>query len=223
MEFNRYTYKAFNGSSHRIIGNLLNSRRPQRILDLGCSEGHIGAALEYHPEYLAGLDLVKPLSLHPRYSYFCISDIERELPVEIAAALFDAIVLADVLEHLRKPEAVLKRLRPLLARGGKLIVSVPNMNLVLIRHILKAGFRPKFAKGPFDRTHLHNFVPGSITKCVENAGYRVTGIEVSAIPIAMMGGIFATALYPLHLAAYTLSKRYPYSLGYQLIVSADGV
>ncbi len=40
--------------------------------------------------------------------------------------LFDALVYADVLEHLDDPAAVLRQHRPLLREGGLLIASIPN-------------------------------------------------------------------------------------------------
>jgi 2-polyprenyl-3-methyl-5-hydroxy-6-metoxy-1,4-benzoquinol methylase len=43
------------------------------------------------------------------------------------AARFDVIVLADVLEHLREPRVVLRRLRGFLNGDGYVVASIPNV------------------------------------------------------------------------------------------------
>ena len=48
---------------------------------------------------------------------------------EIAPASLDLILCLDVLEHLVDPWSVVRRLSPLLAPGGRLIVSVPNIRM----------------------------------------------------------------------------------------------
>jgi cyclopropane fatty-acyl-phospholipid synthase-like methyltransferase len=97
-------------------------------------------------------------------------DLERALD----GALFDAVVFADVLEHLREPGTVLHRLRPLLAEGGAVIASIPNVAHASVRLALLAGeFRYREA-GLLDRTHLRFFTRESIQDLFEASGYLVT-------------------------------------------------
>jgi len=70
---------------------------------------------------------------------------------------FDYIIFADVLEHLRNPEEIIMAARNLLAFGGKLIVSVPNVahNSVIIDLINnKFTYRKT---GLLDDTHIKFF------------------------------------------------------------------
>ena len=69
---------------------------------------------------------------------------------------FDAVLFADVLEHLRDPAALLRRVRPFVAEGGVVVASIPN-----IAHI-SVGLRCSAASsdtelGLLDDTHLRFF------------------------------------------------------------------
>src|SRR5262245_2561248 len=52
---------------------------------------------------------------------------EQALSGDGALPRYDFIVCADVLEHLRDGARLLARLQPLLAPGGELLLSVPNV------------------------------------------------------------------------------------------------
>lgn len=88
-----------------------------------------------------------------------------------AEAPFDLIVCADVLEHMQNPWWVLERLSHLLAPGGQLITSIPN-----VRHIstfvslaLLARW-PRRDRGIHDRTHLRFFTRRDILDLGHSAG-----------------------------------------------------
>ena len=49
------------------------------------------------------------------------------LPTLFGGQRFDTILCLDVLEHLRNPSAVLAELRSMLAPGGAVLISVPNV------------------------------------------------------------------------------------------------
>src|SRR5258708_25689185 len=46
---------------------------------------------------------------------------------DLGAERFDLLLFADVLEHLRDPEVVLRRVRPLLVPGGAVVASMPGV------------------------------------------------------------------------------------------------
>jgi SAM-dependent methyltransferase len=92
-----------------------------RLIDLGC-----GAA----PLYGAYRPLVSEIT--------CVDwagstggaqhlDIEHDLnePLPLESARYDTVILSDVLEHIRKPEALLAEVARVLAPGGRLLLNVP--------------------------------------------------------------------------------------------------
>ena len=86
---------------------------------------------------------------------------------------FDQIMLADVLEHIAHPEPVLARLLELLAPGGSIIISLPNIAYLRARIRLLAGVWRYEPTGIFDRTHLRFFTRATALDMVRGAGLEV--------------------------------------------------
>ncbi len=99
--------------------------RDLAVLDFGCGNGEhvsqflIGAHVDY-----VGVDFHAPSRAHAQDRFGSErAHFVAEPPTD---RLFDAIVYADVLEHLDDPVAVLCQHRTLLRAGGLLIASIPN-------------------------------------------------------------------------------------------------
>lgn len=96
------------------------------VLDVGCGEGALGAALE------AGGARVTGIELDPKAARVAAGRLSRVLAlaaeeaVEVLEERPDVVVLADVVEHLTRPSAVLRAVRGILPRGGLLVFSLPN-------------------------------------------------------------------------------------------------
>ncbi len=86
---------------------------------------------------------------------------------------FDCVVCADVLEHLRDPGRLLARVRPLMAPGGTLIASIPNVRHYSIFMMLAAGLWTYQPEGLMDSTHLRFFTWLEIQDLVGAAGYDI--------------------------------------------------
>lgn len=146
----------------------------QRIIDIGCGAGELGAALRERQgcevigiEPCEGaahaarerLTRVWPLSAE---EWLCDPDYE-----------YDCIIAADVLEHLRDPEAVLRELHQVLIDAGSLVVSVPNArNWNVLARLLEGNVGYEDA-GLMDRTHLRLFTRRELETTLWRAGYEV--------------------------------------------------
>ena len=86
---------------------------------------------------------------------------------------FDAVVCADVLEHLARPEDLLARIHGWLRPGGTLLVSLPNVANVTVRAGLLLGRFPYAERGILDRTHLRFYTRRSARDLLTGAGFRV--------------------------------------------------
>lgn len=91
---------------------------------------------------------------------------------------YDYIVILDVLEHLRNPEKVLKKLRELLKDHGEILLSVPNVahNSVILE-LLQNRFRYTDV-GLLDSTHLKFFTYTSFKDMAHAAGFIVAEEEI---------------------------------------------
>lgn len=88
--------------------------------------------------------------------------------------IYDVIVFADVLEHLRDPLDVLKRCNAFLNETGKILCSIPNIAHASVILSLINGHFDYTNNGLLDRTHIHFFTEESFKRLVNDAGYHVS-------------------------------------------------
>lgn len=95
---------------------------------------------------------------------------------EAWAGRFDAIISHFVIEHVAEPVGFLKTLRALLAPGGRVLLSMPDV-----------------AANPGDMTvadHLNHFSRASLNRALQLSGFALEKIDSDAFP----GAFFAVAL-----------------------------
>ncbi len=146
------------------------------ILDVGCAAGGIGKALlARNPERkLYGIEQVAEVAEEAAKVYHQVlsCSVEEELPFE--EQFFDAIICADVLEHLSDPWKTVKRLRRHLKPKGKLIASIPNIaHWSILTQLMQGNWYYENA-GILDRTHLRFFTKNSILSLFRDAGYHIS-------------------------------------------------
>ncbi len=154
---------------------------PLRILDAGCGSGGLGLARAVHPAWeVVGIerDAVLAARARERCSRVLEGDLAGVLPrLAAEGERFDAVVFADVLEHLEDPVEALSRARRLVRDGGRLVVSVPNVgHLSVVRDLLLGRFDP-VPSGLCDAGHLRWFTKESLRAALEEAGWQVETLE----------------------------------------------
>ncbi len=188
---NVYTFKDFEGSSHRILMGLIRryAKRGGRLLDLGAAGGELGAAVRDHFGRTVGFEYQVDCvaDLKERFDQVVVTDLEKlkRIPKGV-----DAVVCADVIEHLRDAPALLKLIREGLANDGYLFVSVPNIANITVRLGLLFGIFEYRERGILDNTHLRFYTLRTIRRDIENAGFRVVAVRGSSIPIRLIVGRF---------------------------------
>lgn len=101
-------------------------------------------------------------------------------PVETVDATLlrdaDLFVLADCLEHLVDPWAVLSRLRAAAKPEARLAISVPNLRhaRILARLVVRGRFEYCDEGGVMDRTHLRWFTRRSLESTLRATGWEPT-------------------------------------------------
>jgi 2-polyprenyl-3-methyl-5-hydroxy-6-metoxy-1,4-benzoquinol methylase len=118
-------------TANRLL-DLVGAHRPRgRLLDVGCGHGLLLDEARRRGYDTVGLELSREAARHAREALGL--DV-RELPLEAfhegtngdAPGTFDAIVLADVIEHLDDPVAAIDQCAALLKPGGVLCVVTPD-------------------------------------------------------------------------------------------------
>ncbi len=148
------------------------------VLELGCSEGLMTRAMTERGQRVTGVEL-DPVAADFA-ARFAARVVQADLDhAESLAALegqsFHVVLAADVLEHLRDPEACLRRAVTLLAPGGTVIVSIPNLAHADVRLSLLDGRVPYADLGLLDRTHIHWFTYQGVKSLLAACGLVAVG------------------------------------------------
>ena len=150
------------------------------VLEVGCGTGATGAlALQRgRAGHYVGVELVEGAAQAARQvlSEVVVGDVEQ-LTFDWQPAAFDALILSEVLEHLREPLAVLRKLSRFVRPGGLVLASSPNVAHWRVLRELMQGRFPQADKGVFDRTHLRWFTPQSFAAMFEDAGFSINRVR----------------------------------------------
>jgi SAM-dependent methyltransferase len=104
-----------------------------RVLDFGCGEGAFLPSLcsNFKDVVAVDVDVAAARALAGHYGLDNLSILKARAPtLPFADGIFDFIVAADVLEHVRDLDPVVKELARLLAPGGRLVISAPSENVL---------------------------------------------------------------------------------------------
>ncbi len=185
-----YSLKEGLYSSHYYVFRHVSG--PLSVLDVGCGHGFIAERLAATGCRVTGVDeLPEPDRLDALQSYHrcdLMGGLDPVLP-ELRQSRFDRILLLDVLEHLPRPEQVLLQVRPLLADGGRILVSVPNVANFSTRLMLLFGRWEYADRGIMDRTHLKFFTRRTARRMIEQQGYEIVDQKSTIIPVDLLFGI----------------------------------
>lgn len=159
-----------------------------RVLDVGCSSGYLGEAfIKKRGARVWGIEIDPDDADQARQRGFervFGGDLDSFDWNDLAGLEFDAIVFADVLEHLKRPATALGGAAQLLARSGQVIASIPNVAHLSLRVELMEGSFAYERLGLLDDTHLKYFTKQSILELFQSAGLAVESFDavVSDLP-----------------------------------------
>lgn len=177
-----YEFKERPYSSHVLLLNELpEAGAGRRVLDVGCAKGYLAEILAGRGFRVTGVDF--PGTPHADSFEFVGGDLDAGLPS--LNGVFDFILCADVLEHLRDPLRMLRECRKRLAPNGVLIASLPNSGHAYFRWNILMGRFPRHDKGLFDRTHLQFYMWDGWMDLLARAGFRIERVQVSGVPVGL--------------------------------------
>jgi 2-polyprenyl-3-methyl-5-hydroxy-6-metoxy-1,4-benzoquinol methylase len=127
---------------HLVVYEWLAARvAGARVLDMACGEGYGPAVLAGSAGEVVGLEANPEAYEHARLRYRAPNlRFERGM-VEVFGdpGRYDAVTFLQTIEHVQDPATVLEHLRSLLAPGGTVYVSTPNVVRLAPRGASKSG------------------------------------------------------------------------------------
>lgn len=195
------------------------------VLDVGCGSGALGEYLHSKRQCTVdGVTFNEAEAELARASYrkVEVADLERTPLTDLFGdSRYDRIVCADILEHLRQPEALLGAMAQLLAPGGQLLISIPNSTYAgLLAELIEGEFLYR-EEGLLDATHVRHVTRKSLMRMLERTGWQVQQLET--IERATQESEFKTPFdrLPPAVARHLLATAD--ALTYQFIVTAEPV
>ena len=163
------------GQLARRIFALLASRPAGNILDLGCSSGLLAQRLRELGHRVTGVDAVEAPGVREQTDSFVKADLDAGIPAEVGTG-FDVVLAADVIEHLRDPQRLVRESRRVLRPGGSLVVCVPNFGhwYPRLRAARPLRLRPAWATRPRPSALLH---PPERKAASRARGFEIRRIE----------------------------------------------
>jgi 2-polyprenyl-3-methyl-5-hydroxy-6-metoxy-1,4-benzoquinol methylase len=173
----KYTeFQADPASTHSKIVSLVPPAT--RVLEFGCATGYMSEVLKERLGCtVVGIEIDPGAATlaEEHADRVIVGDAEKiDYAAELAGEEFDVVLFADVLEHLKEPADVLRRIRPFVSENGVVIASIPNIAHASVRLALLGGEFRYREWGLLDDTHLRFFTRASIQDLFEESGYVIT-------------------------------------------------
>lgn len=184
-------YGAVNGA---IAARVPESAR--RVLDLGCGNGALGAHLKQRPgREVIGVTFSEEEAREARgrIDEVIVCDLEEFDAASLGE--FDCIVCSHVLEHLTRPEELLRRLRGSLTADGVLVVALPNALHWRQRFEFLRGRFEYTDGGLMDRTHYRFYDWRTARSLLRDCGYEeIWGEADGGFPLSRFMPLVGRAL-----------------------------
>jgi 2-polyprenyl-3-methyl-5-hydroxy-6-metoxy-1,4-benzoquinol methylase len=186
-----------------IIDGALEAARPAaglRWLDIGCGRGDLLRKIrdEWEPAELWGIDPIDWLD----------DDLRQDVRFQVVAAeqanglpVADRVTMVEVIEHLEAPWSTLRAAAKLLAPGGRLVVTTPN--LATLRHRLELAVRGRLTSfRPDNQPHISPALPHVTTRILSEEELaieppRFAGADVISLTKGRVWPEWVRARYPL--------------------------
>jgi len=163
----------------RAIAHLKRHVAPgSRIADVGCGEGAFALRMADSGYAVVGLDVVPAAEQGAtRFAYLEVDLLDpaaRERFASEHAGAFDAVVLLEVIEHVRNPWETLAFCRRLLGAGGVLLLSTPNVTSFYSRfRFLTGGRLHQFEASDFSYGHINPMTALMVEKVLSETGFEL--------------------------------------------------
>ncbi len=163
------------------IARLLGKPAPEiRVCDVGCSRGQFVAAAIAAGYAAEGVEPAPHIAETARAAGLPVRTglLEEQ---RFADAIFDALTLFEVVEHLRAPLPLLAECRRVLKPGGILLISTGNAASWTTAAL---GAQWDYFDMARDGGHISFFNPRSMKLLAANAGFEVARIHTARVKFA---------------------------------------
>jgi 2-polyprenyl-3-methyl-5-hydroxy-6-metoxy-1,4-benzoquinol methylase len=206
-------------NSHNLMLELIGGGKD--VLDLGCATGYLAEALRAQGCRVSGVEYDERAAekARPFLERLVVGDLTDPGTLgALAGETFDVLVFGDVLEHLPEPAEVLSRALSLLAPGGSVVISIPNVSHGSLRLALLQGRWEYRDTGLLDRTHIRFFTRATLEDLLRRAG--LVPVDLRATVHDPLGTEVVVDPQDLPDGVVDWVRRQPGALDYQYVLRA---
>ena len=142
-----------------------------RLLDFGCGGGDLLQEMHERGWRVTGLDPSPDVVGYIREQLGLPAFVGTLPHPELRPGSFEAITMSQSLEHVHEPLQVLREAHRLLVRGGRIAITVPNIDSLPFRWFGADWFGLDVPR------HLTHFSPPTLQRMLIAAGFQVGGVQ----------------------------------------------
>lgn len=151
---------------HDAVRDEVAALAPKALLDVGCGEGFVLAALGEHAQGAQAVDLSEAAvaacqAANPHVTAQVASALD--LPFDDDA--FDVVICLEVLEHLEDPAAAVRELSRV--SRGHLVLSVPWEPWFQLGNLARGQYLDRLGNHP---EHIQRWTPGAFRRMLDGTG-----------------------------------------------------
>ena len=178
----------------RHLAETLRVVKRGRLLDVGCSIGQFAALAKAAGFAATGLEMNEASAVFARahYGLEVAEGTIHDAPQE--AGSLDVLTMFDVIEHVPDPLGDLRKAWELLAPGGTIVLSTPNIDGLFPRLSLPLAKKLDYWPHPEPPYHLYQFSAKTLGAMLEKAGFGRCEMRHFAIDLAYTFGQMQTLL-----------------------------
>lgn len=191
------------------------------VLDVGCGDGAFARELVAKGCIVDGMDQFPPAEPSPFRRFVAWDESTNAFAVDLRP--YDTILLLDIIEHLRRPEAFLDALRTsasALTKRPRVIVTTGNVAFLPLRVQLLLGNLNYGKRGILDLTHSRLYTFRSLRALFEQCGFTIDRVEgiPGPFPKALGRNALSSGLLRLNQMGIALSSGL---FSYQILLVAS--
>jgi len=182
VEVKRYGWNSAQSLADHVytlpaILKMLPRSKGLRILDAGCGNGYISSELARRGHSVIGVDAAEDgieicrqtYGGSENLSFHCLSIYDSELQ---SLGSFDAVVSAEVIEHLFSPQKFLNNMFALLKNGGLIILTTPYHGYMKNLALSVTNKWDKHFTVHWEGGHIKFFSRKTLSQALEKSGFE---------------------------------------------------
>jgi ubiquinone/menaquinone biosynthesis C-methylase UbiE len=182
----------------KVALELVRSVPATRVLDVGCGDGAVSVELARTTgAAVIGIDIS-----HGAVAVCRQRGLEAHRvalgtePIPVADRSLDLVYMAEVLEHLPRPDRAIEEIRRVLRPRGHLVLTTPNLACLPNRALILAGLQPLYTEVSEDRVlgrmlstlgqggrpvgHLRIYTKRALCEFMEMHAFRIVRVRGAA-------------------------------------------